>query len=270
MKRLLPVLTVILLLLVVVDRLGHVMSSALLTTSSPGSSGPAVAHASHAATPAVGAPVGAPAEVEDTSSAGATPTIDRLARLATRQQLVREARETYIDSLILSTDSVVRRWPDRGGPLRIAIIEGGAPDWTPKMAGFVRDAMQRWESAGLGVRFEEVRDTSDADITVHWIDRFAFDRAGQTDLTWDQLGRVRHASVALAVHTSVGLAIPESALFAVAVHETGHALGLPHSADSTDVMFPATRTGTLSDRDRRTALLLYRLAPGPIRDTGTR
>jgi predicted Zn-dependent protease len=268
MNRLLPVLTIILLLLIVVDRLGHVVSAALVTTTSAPASHPAAPHPSRTA--AAAAHAADSADVEDTSSAGATPTIDRLARLATRQQLAREAGETYIDSLILSTDSVVRRWPDRSGPLRIAIIEGGPREWTPQMADYVRDAMSRWEGAGLGVRFEEVHDTTDADITVHWIDRFAFDRAGQTDLTWDQLGRVRHASVALAVHTSVGLPIPESALLAVAVHETGHALGLPHSADSTDVMFPATRTGTLSDRDRRTALLLYRLAPGPIRDIGTR
>jgi hypothetical protein len=31
-------------------------------------------------------------------------------------------------------------------------------------------------------------------------------------------------------------------------------------------MYPATRTGVLSDRDRRTAAVLYRLPPGPVRD----
>jgi hypothetical protein len=34
------------------------------------------------------------------------------------------------------------------------------------------------------------------------------------------------------------------------------------------VMFPATQTGTLSERDRRTAQVLYQLQPGPLRDMG--
>lgn len=127
------------------------------------------------------------------------PAVDRVARLAIRQQLTREAGSTYLDSLMLSTDSVVRRWPDRSGsPIRVAIIEGGAPGYTPRMKEFVTESLERWETLGIGVRFDVVRDTSDADVTVHWIDRFDFDRAGQTDLTWDQAGHVRRAVISRA------------------------------------------------------------------------
>jgi len=198
-----------------------------------------------------------------------TPTLDRLARLAVRQQLGREHERTYLDSLLATTDSVVRRWPDRGrAPLKVALLEGGPQGYSPHMATLVRQALARWSDAGVGVGFVEVSDTSAADIIVRWIDRFDFDRAGQTDLTWDQQGRVRRATISLALRTSTGVALDDSALLAVAVHETGHAIGLPHSPDSNDVMFPSTHTASLSDRDVHTAAVLYELPPGPVRDLG--
>jgi predicted Zn-dependent protease len=267
MKRaVLPLITFVLFAMVVADRVSHILAR----SAAPVVQGPSDTRSGtvelHPVTRAGGSPEPA------TSSKAldhATPTIDRLARLAARQQLSREAGQTYLDSLILSTDSLVRRWPDRNGvPLRVSIVEGGAPGYQPRMAEYVREALTRWESVGTGIRFATVDDTAQADILVHWIDHFDFDRAGQTDLTWDQAGRVRKAAILLALKTSGGVVLPDPALLTVAVHEAGHALGLPHSPDSNDVMFPATQTAILSARDRRTAQLLYQLPIGPVRDLG--
>jgi hypothetical protein len=268
MKRVvLPLLTLGLFAMVVADRLSHVLGSRTPTPPIAGSSETRSATVKLDTIGVEGSGSATAPPVRTTRSPG-TPTIDRLARLAARQQLSRMAGVTYLDSLIGSADSMVRRWPDRSDtPLRVAIIEGGPPEYQPRMAGYMREALDRWEGAGIGVRFTLVADSSAADIVVRWIDHFDFDRAGQTDLTWDQDGRVRKAAILLALRTNTGITLPDAALLTVAVHEAGHALGLPHSPDSADVMFPATHTGILSDRDRRTAQVLYQLPPGSLRDS---
>jgi hypothetical protein len=267
MKRaVLPLVTFGLFAMVVADRI----SDALETDQTAPVQGPSDTRSATvdlADTSSLRAAATAPALGAPAPGTG-TPTLDRLARLAARQQLSRASGSTYLDSLIISTDSVVRRWPDRNGkPLRVAIIEGGPASYEPRMAGYLLKALERWEAADAGVRFTTVADTAGADILVRWIDHFDFDRAGQTDLTWDQAGRVRRAAILLAIRTNTGVALPDAALLTVAVHEAGHALGLPHSPDSNDVMFPATQTGVLSERDRRTAQVLYQLPTGPVRDS---
>jgi matrixin len=261
----LPVVTLGLFAMLVADRLSHAFASG----SREAIQGPSDTRSATVELPPANRPRETAAKPDSVSPGSGTPTIDRLARLAARRQLSREAGLTYLDSLIASTDSVVRRWPDRSGvPLRVSIIEGGPPGYQPKMAALVREAFSRWENTGIGIRFATVSDTAEAEILVRWIDHFDFDRAGQTDLTWDQGGRVRKAAILLALRTNTGQALPEQALLTVAVHETGHALGLPHSPDSNDVMFPATQIGQLSERDRRTVQVLYQLPTGPVRDVG--
>jgi hypothetical protein len=260
-RALLPLVTLALALLILVDRIGHLKLASGRTSAvvqGPNATQSGTAH------PAIGEEV-----IHRDGAAGQAGGAvgDRLARLATRERLSREALATYLDSLIVSTDSVVRRWPDRWGkPIRLYLVEGSTPGYLPKMAGFARDAFDRWQQTGVGLTFQAVSDSAQADVVIRWIDHFDFDRAGQTDLTWGQAGRVRRASISLALRTHTGTVLPDAALLSVAVHEAGHALGLPHSSDTNDVMFPATRTGNLTERDRRTIEVLYRLPPGPVRD----
>jgi hypothetical protein len=100
---------------------------------------------------------------------------------------------------------------------------------------------------------------------VRWIEAFPVERAGQADITWDRQGWVAHGTLTLATHTFGGQLLSPDAVQTVALHEIGHLLGLGHSDDPRDVMYPSTEVHDLTLRDRATAQLLYALPPGSLR-----
>jgi hypothetical protein len=261
LRTLLLIAVVVLLGLIVVDKLSHRgrdRPTPVAVTIRP--SEPA-----KAPTEAARRPLGV------STSRPSASEVDPVARLLVRNRLRSEHTTTFLDSLVSATDSIIRRWPDPySQPLRITIVPGGPAGFVPRMADYVHEAFDQWQKLGLGFTFRFIDDTSGADITVHWVDQFPAARAGQTDITWDRTGRISHASVLLAVRSSTGDSLSETALRMIALHEAGHALALPHSADSNDAMYPSAHAVAPSDRDRRTLSVLYELPPGDIRDPGGR
>jgi hypothetical protein len=189
--------------------------------------------------------------------------LDSLTRVTVRLRLVGELERHYLDSSIAASDSIVRRWPMGDRPLQFAIVPGCAPGFLPEMLQEARWAIDTWGPAAVGLNLVEVPDTALALMVIRWSDTLSGDRAGFTDVTWDRAGRIRHAEVYLGTRSpNTGRPLLTEARRAVALHELGHALGLPHSPNPDDVMYPVATSTAPSDRDRFSLRLLYQLPTG--------
>lgn len=186
-------------------------------------------------------------------------------------QTIAEARDvTYLDEILVSRGGNIARWIDRrDNPITVWIQKSpqGVSDFWPEYPTLARDAFYTWSNAGIPLRFLFIDDSASAEVRVRWVDRFTDSAAGKTywarDVNWWILG----ADVELSLHSAEGQAYDRQAVHAIALHEVGHLIGLDHSANRDNIMSPRVHTMRLSTADLRTANVIYRLPPGPVRDT---
>ena len=193
-----------------------------------------------------------------------------LARSEIRRRIRASAGLTYLNDIVAASgDSGLHRWDNRTAhAVRVYLPAGAVANFQPAFLDAVRAAFQSWEQAGVPVRFALDADSASAEVRFQWRIQFEGERTGQTDLAWDDDGRLTSGVVTLATFDPKGQPLTPDDLRVMAMHEIGHLIGLDHSHDPGDLMYAAPKVRELSPRDIATALLLYQLAPGTLRVGG--
>jgi hypothetical protein len=202
----------------------------------------------------------------DASAAAAVETKARDV-LDIRRRLLMGENGTYIGEILGERDSALARWPERvAQPVRVWVGTDPQIDgWDPSYPERVRDAFDQWANLGIPVKFTFVRDSTDADVHVSWIDHFDSPISGKTIWARDSRWWIVTANITLALHHNAGELLDPKAIHAIALHEVGHLLGLDHTADTANIMTARVRVRDLSEADRNTMKLLYSLPPGSVK-----
>jgi hypothetical protein len=180
-----------------------------------------------------------------------------------RSIIATAASGTYLRAMLAEDDNIITRWRERAEPIHVWVQPQSAEQgFSPELVSPTRRAFLVWNELALGVMFEMIDDSTQADVHVTWSARMP--KATQLGTTFRMTGGsgwIAFAHVVLS--TSYDIYTVQNA----ARHEAGHVLGLDHSPDMRDIMAAATegRQYELTVADRQTAGWLYRLPPGRIR-----
>jgi len=171
----------------------------------------------------------------------------------------------YLCADLADNDRIqLHRWTNFTGTLVVHVPEPQGVDagTAQRLQWAATAGIRLWNGQPFPIAVDE-RGTRAAQVEVRWVDNLGGSRIGLARTKWSPQTGLLAVSLELAVMSPFGRGtVDPRQLRLTAAHEMGHILGLPHSDQARDVMYPTNTATSLSARDHRALEALYELEDG--------